>query len=388
MHYAAPHYYGRFQCIAQKCPDTCCAGWQIEIDKESLKKYKRKKGPLGNRLHNEIDWKEKVFRQYEGRCAFLNHENLCDLYIEGGSKMFCRTCRTYPRHIEEYEGLKEFSLSLSCPVAANLILTLSEPVRFLEKEAEYEKSRDEDYEDFDYLLFTRLMDARDVMIGILQKRTVEMEVRMSMVLALSHDLQKRIDKNALFEIDSLLDRYQDEGAVNWFAKRINAFSRDKEKIIKQRELLECTFGILKGLEVLTDDWKDYLGEIKNTLFHSDIQAETMFRTELMKKFDIAWEQLMVYFVYTYFCGAVYDGNAYARMKFSVAGTLIIRGMTRALWIQRERQPDDEQALFEDLTEAGRRYAREIEHSDENKYTVLKHLDKEEIFTLGTFFRML
>lgn len=109
MQYTAPHYYKKFHCTGSDCPATCCAGWQIQIDTASLKKYRKVKGPLGSRLRNEIDWKEGCFRRYNGRCAFLNEENLCDLYLEGGgSRAFCRTCRTYPRHIEEFEGLRRF----------------------------------------------------------------------------------------------------------------------------------------------------------------------------------------------------------------------------------------------------------------------------------------
>ena len=86
MQYTAPHYYKKFHCIAGACPDTCCAGWQIQIDPASLKKYRKAKGTLGNRLKNEIDWKESSFRQYDGRCAFLNDEDLCDLYLEVAEK--------------------------------------------------------------------------------------------------------------------------------------------------------------------------------------------------------------------------------------------------------------------------------------------------------------
>ena len=39
MLYTIPDYYNEFSCIAGDCPDTCCAGWQIVIDKKSLKKY-------------------------------------------------------------------------------------------------------------------------------------------------------------------------------------------------------------------------------------------------------------------------------------------------------------------------------------------------------------
>ena len=95
----APHYYKEFQCIAGECPDTCCAGWEIAIDPKSLKKYRKRKGPFGNRLHNSIDWERGVFYQYGHRCAFLNDENLCDLQAEGGEGMLCKTCRRYPRHV-------------------------------------------------------------------------------------------------------------------------------------------------------------------------------------------------------------------------------------------------------------------------------------------------
>ena len=38
MLYTIPDYYKEFQCIADKCEDTCCAGWQIVVDKKSLNK--------------------------------------------------------------------------------------------------------------------------------------------------------------------------------------------------------------------------------------------------------------------------------------------------------------------------------------------------------------
>ena len=156
MQYTIPHYYKQFRCIADKCPDTCCAGWQIMIDNRSLKKYSKVKGGFGNRLQNGIDWKVHAFLQQGGRCEFLNEDNLCDIYKECGANMLCRTCQNYPRHTEEFEGLREISLSLSCPEAARIILGEKEPVRFLTKE----DSREETYEYFDFFLFTKLSDTR------------------------------------------------------------------------------------------------------------------------------------------------------------------------------------------------------------------------------------
>ena len=123
MRYIKPDYYDDFCCTADQCPDTCCAGWQIMIDDESLERYAEVQGDFGRRLRNSIDWQEGAFYQDHGRCAFLNEHNLCDLYTALGSEALCDTCRKYPRHVEEYEGLREWSLSLSCPVAAEIILS-------------------------------------------------------------------------------------------------------------------------------------------------------------------------------------------------------------------------------------------------------------------------
>ena len=46
MQITAPDFYKKFSCIAGECPATCCAGWQIVIDKKSLKRYSHHKGPI------------------------------------------------------------------------------------------------------------------------------------------------------------------------------------------------------------------------------------------------------------------------------------------------------------------------------------------------------
>ena len=129
MRYLKPHFYDKFVCTAGDCPDTCCAGWQIMIDEDSLKKYKTCRG-----VWKTPAWVGQLergcFCQNERRCAFLNEENLCDLYKALGPDALCDTCRLYPRHTEEFEGLRELSLSLSCPEAAKIILSCREPVRF------------------------------------------------------------------------------------------------------------------------------------------------------------------------------------------------------------------------------------------------------------------
>ena len=380
MQYTVPHYYKKFRCIAGECPDTCCAGWQIQIDPASLRKYRKIKGPLGNRLKNEINWKESCFRQYNGRCAFLNENDLCDLYLEGGgTRAFCRTCRTYTRHIEEFEGLREISLSLSCPAAADLILNCGEPVRFLHAEDEKE---DEPYEDFDFFLFTKLEDARSLILRILQDRAHPFSLRAAASLALAYDLQQRIDKNALFEADSLFDRYSSPGMWTWFEARFSALELSEDHTEKRNSTENALFSILDRLEVLRDDWMPYLVDARRTLKN----APALQREEERSFSDLfteqTAEQLLVYFVFTYFCGAVYNADAYGKMKFSFAGMILIRELVRAEWLQ---NPD---ITRETILRTACRYAREAEHSDKNKFLMEELLADEERFGLENLFSLL
>ena len=372
MLYTIPHYYKKFQCIAGECPDTCCAGWQIVIDDRTREKYRRAEGVFGNRLHNSIDWKESCFQQYEGRCAFLNDENLCDIYQEAGKEMLCRTCRNYPRHIEEFEGSREISLSLSCPEAARLILSCREPVQFLTAEKEGE----EEYEDFDFFLYTKLTDTRDLMIRLLQERREPVSLRIAMVLSLGHDLQRRIRSGQLFLVDQLLERYGKEGAFRRMEERIKPYRVDKKS---RSRLVRELFEIFGELELLKADWPQYVkraeqglaqeeqfaageeaaqvtaGEESAAEWKKEIQDET--------SWEIWMEQLMVYFVFTYFCGAVYDENAYGKIKLAVVSTLLICEITRGIFADpAERSGKD---LFSILTESAWKYSKEIEHSDVN-----------------------
>lgn len=123
MLYTIPDYYKEFCCIADKCEDTCCAGWKIVIDQKSLAGYKKVQGKFRWQMFRNINWITGTFCQdKERRCAFLDDANLCELYIHQGEHSLCKTCTRYPRHIEEFEGLREITLSVSCPEVARIII--------------------------------------------------------------------------------------------------------------------------------------------------------------------------------------------------------------------------------------------------------------------------
>lgn len=394
MLYTYPHYYKKFHCTASECEDTCCAGWEIMIDKKSLETYKNAEGPFGNRLHNSINWKEGSFSQYHHRCALLNEENLCDLYTEMGPDSLCKTCRTYPRHIEEFDGVREYSLCMSCMEAARIVLGTTEPVRFLSKEDEREEQEDA-YEDFDFFLYTKLTDARERLLEILQDRTIKSPVRMKLGLALTHDLQRRIRDGKLYEVDGILERFQKENRVEILNRNLERkLGKKSEGTGARYELMSALYEELKKLEPLHHHWPDHRAKMKKTLYESgkeayEKQREEFLASEAGERMELFLEQLMVYFVFTYFCGAVYNENAYGKYKFSLACTMLLEDMAQAVWAQRRRHEAEDSSLEaqNDSTEETEkwlidlvhRFCREVEHSEENLNALEDAMTKKKEF---------
>ena len=370
MYYRKPHYYDKFSCTAEQCPDTCCAGWQIVIDENSLEKYSNVSGDFGIRLLNSINWREGIFEQYEKRCSFLNAENLCDIYKELGADALCDTCRLYPRHIEEFENLREFSLSLSCPVAAKMILQCQEPVRFLEEEDEKEEC-EEDFEDFDFLLFDCLLEVREKLFSIVQNRTIPIEKRMCCVLKIAKNLQTALDEGELFERDFMAE------IELCLQEKAEDFSGNLYEIVQafRKDLLR--------LEVLREEWKTNLKAADNLFQKGEtwyVEKRDRYKAEIkntigQEQWDIYKEQLLMFFLYTYFCGAVYDDMIYSKGVLSVISVFWIEEITFWSWAADEGQIEEK-----NLLETAYRYAREIEHSDENLNLL------EEIFDLDKHYK--
>ena len=386
MKYTIPHYFEDFKCVAAECEDTCCAGWAIMIDEETLEKYKNMEGAFGNRLRNSIDWENGSFCQYEKRCAFLNEDNLCDLHLEAGEHMLCDTCRDYPRHMEEFEGVREGSLSLSCIEAAKLILGCKEPVQFIHFEDEVE---DEEYEDFDYLLYTKLADAREKMIELLQNRDVDIIVRIGMVLELVQRMQDALDEEEIFRMDDMLENFGDMDSILAFQKDMDKYRiGENEYCATMRKM----FRIFSKLEVLKEDWPEYVKKAELTLFSEGQREYESRRRAFHKMIGLKsgqyeeWanylEQLMVYFVFTYFCGAVYDGNIIGKMQTAVVSTLLIQELAIAKWCEQ-----DNILTFNDFVDIAHRVSREIEHSDVNLNRLEKICEKMPMFSAEELLRV-
>ena len=120
-----PDYYRKFTCLGGSCPDTCCAQWEVVVDDDTAALYAAVPGELGDALRQTLTMDEdgdRILRFSEGRCPLLTSGGLCSVQMALGHEALCKTCREFPRLIQDYTNFREHSLSLSCPEAARLIL--------------------------------------------------------------------------------------------------------------------------------------------------------------------------------------------------------------------------------------------------------------------------
>ena len=364
MRYVKPYYYNDFKCIADKCPDTCCAGWQIVIDDETLEKYSNEKDEFSYRLKNSIDWGEGVFFQNNGRCAMLNDNNLCDLVTAKGEVGLCRTCHMYPRHIEEFEGVREYSLSLSCPVAARIILEDTNKLVFDIEENEDIDPLEEEFEDFDFFMYTQLEQARDVIFEIIQNRDLSVDMRMSYIMDMARKFQNAVDDQEVYRMEEIADEYKP-----WEGKILQASDIEQISDNIRFEKVKSAYELFKELEVLRQDWPEIIEDLKKNLYNGTCEDYSKIRDEFYNDFvkgisadrwEIFKEQLLMFFVYTYFLGSVYDDLVYSKLALSTFSVCFIEEIIVSEWLKNNKQ-----ITLEKCIEISYRYAREVEHSDDN-----------------------
>ncbi|MBM6948138.1 flagellin lysine-N-methylase [Mordavella massiliensis] len=363
MRYVRPSYYDAFRCAADACPSTCCEGWQIVIDAQSLKRYRDYTGDFGRRMQGCVSWEEGVFRQRDGRCAMLDDSGLCDLIREKGEEALCETCRQYPRHVEEFENVREYSLSLSCPVAARMILEETGPFSLLTEDTPEEECFEEG---FDLLLYTRLADAREVLFALLQKRELPFEKRGEICLAFAGDLQECLEAGDYSGMDEEIRRMQEAAEKPGISGQTDLIRPAKDRWMRRspgHKQRERERRLLCSLERLDPAWDDLMADERRFLSSCSGEEYRELRGAFLEKTGLDErlpEKLAVFFIYTYFCGAVYDDSIHGKVLLALFSADWILELLMARRYLYGEEPDG--AAF---VRMAYRWAREVEHSDEN-----------------------
>ncbi len=266
-----PEYYNNFKCIADKCRHSCCIGWEIDIDGKTFDKYMKVKGRFGERLQKCISkGKESCFILGEDeRCPFLNHNNLCDIYIELGEENLCDICKDHPRFRNFFGSRLEMGLGLCCEAATELILSWEK--RFDLSVAD--ENSDIETEDDEEKVFFAI---RGKAFEIIQNNT------------------KTVEECAV----ELLETFN----IDFSQKSINEW-----------------IDVFLSLEILDPGWSEILESARD----SKKTKKGFFESE---KGQNAQRQLLLYFLYRHMADGIYDGTLGARIAFSVLSLEMIKSL--------------------------------------------------------------
>ena len=315
-----PSYFDAFSCIAAGCPDSCCKEWDVQVDALSAAYYRSLPGALGDdlrRLLKDEDG-ETVMTIVDGRCPMWRQDGLCRIQAQLGEKALCKTCREFPRLTHDYGDFMERGLELSCPEAARMILSAPAAESIVEEipggEAEY------DADAMEVLLRTR-----ENVLAILADTTHSVNESLALALLYSYQAQAELDgeEELPFEVDSALESVRE--------------------FVKVPEISEIP-DFFAGLEILTDTWAERL------------------KHPAPGPWDHRFRALARYFVERYWLQAVSDYDLYCRVKYIIAGCILIRN------------------LGGDLLATAQLYSKETENNIDNVEAILDGAYSHPAFT--------
>ena len=136
MKLLAPKYFNDFKCIADKCSHSCCIGWEIDVDEDTMEKYRALSHPYAKGVLDSIDIENTPhFKLCEGeRCPHLNEKGLCNIITNLGEELLCDICREHPRFYLFSPTFTEVGLGMACEEACRIILSSCEYDTFVELE--------------------------------------------------------------------------------------------------------------------------------------------------------------------------------------------------------------------------------------------------------------
>lgn len=178
-----PDFYDQFKCIASRCSDTCCIGWEIDIDETSQQSYSTVSGAFGNRLReNIVDGHFKLLPH--DRCPFLDSGNLCEIYKHLGEGALCDICREHPRFVEVYGDIMERGLGLCCEEAVRLLFLGDKPLQFTACECD---EPEDELDDDDREIRDQVLYEREAMFNTLADENIPFAERLFKVFGYSSD---------------------------------------------------------------------------------------------------------------------------------------------------------------------------------------------------------
>ncbi|MDY3206904.1 flagellin lysine-N-methylase [Clostridium baratii] len=335
-----PKYLKEFKCIGGECEDSCCIGWDIDIDKITFRQYYKVKDQemkkmFQKNVHNneycqapDVDY-GKVKLKKDKRCPFLDECNYCIIQSKLGEEYLSNVCTSFPRILNKIDGYYEMSLDVSCPEAARILLLKEEGIEFEENEETLGKhiissEIDTKSKEFKNLPIKYFKEIRDLSIKIIKNRKFDLNRRLYILGEFINELEEELKynyENVLkfikeYDINSVKDPYE----------------KDDFSYLLQVDFFKKTMKYLNTLnEVDSLLFKDYTREVMTGFNFEDdniskyanvyIEAFEEYSKEYMIKNSFIFENYLVNFIYNYMFPfsenqSVFDGYIMLLMRYS------------------------------------------------------------------------
>ena len=148
----APKYYKKFKCISSLCSHSCCIGWEIDVDKNTLNNYNKLSNPYKKEILESIKLKPtphfKLKRK--GLCPHLDDNGLCKIITNCGEELLCDICREHPRFYNYTPFGIEVGIGMSCEEACRLILSSNDYDCFIKVAEEDGEVNSSDFNPLEY----------------------------------------------------------------------------------------------------------------------------------------------------------------------------------------------------------------------------------------------
>ena len=373
-----PGYYKNFHCISSECKDNCCVGgWQIDIDEETAEYYSTVNGDFGKKLRDNIDYDNLCFKLKDGKCPFLDNNNLCGIYKELGEEHIGIVCDQFPRFTEYFGNVKERGIGLACEEAAKIILTDRSNFSYSETDTDEDVFDDSE---FDSSLADMLMLLRDEFMYVIEKTDYTFNQKMIIIINIAADFQNHINNN------DYNSKHHDFNSC--FISDFRQISFNE----LEQDMASVWYAYLE-LETLGDEWPDFTDKIMDFLHPENSNASENNEHESRKiQYNQAFEEytkylnsyyaentaelenILKYYIFRYLLKASYDHDLFGKIQLAAANIAILRDMEIYRFIQ-----NGNKFLSDDRMDIIHIFSREVEYSEDNLETLAEEFIFDDIF---------
>lgn len=228
-----PIHFKNFKCIGGDCEDTCCQGWDIEMDKDTFDYYCEsqdeemqsmiEKSVFRNEdcTSNDLDYgiiklNEKKF------CPFLDKESYCSIQKKFGEEHLSCVCSHFPRIMNKVDNNYEISLDVACPEAARIVLDNKEKISFDSSEKDFYKyiindeynTNSKKYKNTPIKYFKEI---RACSIKIMQNRNYDLSRRFYILGQFINDLEEIADDDC-HKIPEFIENFNMQSVVESYKR--------------------------------------------------------------------------------------------------------------------------------------------------------------------------